>query len=84
MPWYMCGNDGPLGGQVFEWDRMAEPGETVTFCLVDVAYEVPDGGPEADYRVVSLPAGRLPGRLEFVADRGMGAWPGAVNPRAVA
>ena len=76
MPEYLCG-DGPLAGQVVDWHRPAEPGETVTFCLVDVAYHVPDGDPEADYVVVALPDGGMPGRLEFVAGRGVWGVAGA-------
>jgi len=70
MPEYLC-EDGPLGGQVFEWHQALEPGETVTFCVVDVAHPPPDGDPEADYRVGSGPRGELPGRLGFVGGRGV-------------
>ena len=74
MPEYMCG-DGPLVGQVFEWDEPAEPGRTLTFCLVDVGHEGLDVEPEADYRVLTAPAGGEPGLLAFVAGRGL--WRGS-------
>jgi len=69
---------------VFEWDRLEEPGETVTFCLVDVAYEVMDRDPEADYRVISSPGDGGPGRLEFVGGRGLWASPVPADRPAVA
>jgi hypothetical protein len=79
MPEYMCG-DGPLAGQVFEWDEWAEAGQTLTFCLVDVGHDGLDVEPEADYRVVAEPSGGEPGRLAFVAGRGAWRSPALAGP----